>query len=293
MTKLLRFCGQIVEPGRPLRPLTTFGIGGAAEYFVRPHDETELRTAIRCCTEDAIPIHILGNGSNVLVPDEGIRGAVIRLDPRGFGKVTVDHDRMLAGASASLPLLLGHAARAGLSGLEPLAGIPGWVGGAMKMNAGGAHGDVGQATQQVKVMDMEGRTFHMQHDELAFRYRRSNLRDQFVLEAQFRLAKADEHLVRSRMRDILSARKASQPMNLRSAGCVFKNPPGTAAGLLIDEAGLKDTRIGGAVISGKHANFIVAGPGAMAKDVRDLIGLVRDKVRKRTGLLLELELEIW
>jgi UDP-N-acetylmuramate dehydrogenase len=293
MTKLLESCGQIVERGRPLGPLTTFGIGGPAEYFVTPRDEAELRAAIRCCTEDAIPIHVLGNGSNVLVPDEGISGAIIQLDPKGFSGVTVDENRLLAGASTRLPVLMGHAARAGLSGLEPLAGIPGWVGGAMKMNAGGAQGDIGEVTERVKVMDMQGRVLDRRHDELAFRYRGSDLRDQLVIEAEFRLAVVDEHHVRSRMREILTARKASQPMNLRSAGCVFKNPPGTMAGLLIDEAGLKDARIGGAEVSSKHANFIVAGPGATAKDVQHLIDLVRDKVRERTGLLLELELEIW
>jgi UDP-N-acetylmuramate dehydrogenase len=218
---------------------------------------------------------------------------VIQLDPKGFGGFTVEEDLVRAGASLGLSQLVRQAAESHLSGVEALVGIPGWVGGAVKMNAGGAFGDIGQVTERVKVMDAHGQTLYRERDDLAFGYRTSNISAKFVVEVELRLAEDDEKRIAKLMKEIWFAKKNSQPMANRSAGCVFKNPRGLSAGAQIDQAGLKGTKIGGAVVSRKHANYIIATGDATAKDVRDLIDLIRAKVHERTETYLELELEIW
>jgi UDP-N-acetylmuramate dehydrogenase len=290
-----RFKGyeEIVEKKVPLAPLTTLRIGGPAEWLIRPRNEDELRGTLECCNKAELPVRVLGNGSNVLVPDAGVKGAIIQLDAKGFGGFSVEEDLVRAGASLGLSKLVRDAARAHLTGLECLVGIPGWVGGAVKMNAGGAFGDVGQTVERVKVMNMRGEVFHRERDDLAFGYRTCNISARFILEAELRLMEDDERRIARLMKEVWFHKKNSQPVAQRSAGCIFKNPRGMSAGALIDQAGLKGEKIGGAVVSRKHANYIVAGDDASAADVRKLIDLIRSRVHERTEIYLELELEVW
>lgn len=283
----------IVQKNHLLGPLTTFRLGGPASVFACPRNEDELRGVLECCARAELPIFVLGKGSNVLVPDKGIKGAVIQLDAKGFGGFSVEEDLVRAGASMGLSKMVREAASAHLGGMESLVGIPGWVGGAVKMNAGGAFGDIGQIIERVKVMDTRGQVFYREKDDLAFGYRASNISARFILEAEIRLIEDDEKRITKQMKEIWFHKKNTQPMANRSAGCIFKNPRGMSAGALIDQAGLKGTKSGGAFVSRKHANYIMAGDGTTAKDVRDLIDVIRKKVHERFDIYLELELEIW
>jgi len=286
---------EIVQKDQPLGPLTTFGIGGPADYLVRPRTEEELRDVLERCEKAHLEVRTIGRGSNVLVRDQGVKGVVVQLDPQAFGQMTIEEDLVRAGAAAPLQEVVRAAARAGLSGAECLVGIPGSVGGAVRMNSGGAFGDIGQTVERVKVMETHGATFWREHDDLAFGYRTSNIAARFILEAELRLMPDEKKAILDRMKKIWMAKRNSQPLNAASAGCVFKNPRGLSAGLLIDQAGLKGASVGGAVISRKHANFIVIKDKSVAKaaDVEALIELVQKTVKERSSLMLELEIETW
>jgi len=286
---------DIVQKDFPLGPMTTFGIGGKAQYFVRPRTEDELREIVARCAKKKLDIHTIGRGSNVLVRDEGVRGAVVQLDPKAFGRITIEEDLLRAGAAAPLPKVVAEAARQSLSGVECLVGIPGSVGGGVRMNVGGAYGDIGQTVERVKVMDAHGETFCREREDLAFGYRTSNVSARFILEAELRLLPDSVAAISKRMKKIWIAKKNSQPMSAATAGCAFKNPRGLAAGLLIDQAGLKGTAVGGAAVSHKHANFIIVRDKQQTKaaDVLALIEQVRNAVKDRFDVYLELEIEIW
>jgi UDP-N-acetylmuramate dehydrogenase len=285
----------ITQENFPLGPLTTFGIGGAAEYFIRPRTEDELREVLARCAKAQLKVYTLGRGSNILVRDEGVKGAVIQLDPETFGAVTIEEDLLRAGAAAPLAKVVAEAARASLSGVECLVGIPGSIGGGVRMNAGGTHGDIGQCVERVKVMDARGQTFYRERDDLVFVYRSCNLAAPFVLEVELRLQKDGAKTIKNRMQKYWIVKKNSQPMNVASAGCTFKNPRGLPAGLLIDQAGLKGALVGGAAISRKHANYIVIKDKAIAKaaDVLALVDQVRKAVEPRFSVTLELEIQVW
>jgi UDP-N-acetylmuramate dehydrogenase len=188
-----------------------------------------------------------------------------------------------------------EAARNGLSGIECLVGIPGSVGGAIRMNAGGASGDIGQVVERVKVMDARGQSFHREREDLAFGYRTSNIAARFILETELRLMPLPVRTIDRRMKKIWIVKKNSQPMNAASAGCVFKNTRGLAAGMLIDQAGMKGLGVGGAVVSRKHANYIIIKDKdkARAADIEELIDRVRKAVDERFKVKLELEIQIW
>jgi UDP-N-acetylmuramate dehydrogenase len=183
--------------------------------------------------------------------------------------------------------------REGLSGLEGLTGVPGSVGGGVRMNAGGAFGDIGSSVESVKVMTEDGEVFTRFREDLAFAYRSTNITSKFILSAEFRLNEDDPHRILRQVKQIWIYKKNTQPLGRRNAGCIFKNPRGLSAGALIDRAGLKGHRIGGAYVSEKHANFIVGDPGAKASDVLKLINLIRDSVYDKSGVYLELEIEVW
>jgi UDP-N-acetylmuramate dehydrogenase len=286
---------EIVQRDFPLGKATTIGVGGNAEYFIRPRTEDELHEVLVRAEKAGVVVRALGRGSNLLVRDEGAAGAVIQLDPAGFGRITVEEDLVRAGAAAPLAKVVAEAARSGLAGAECLVGIPGSVGGAVRMNAGGTHGDIGQTAERVKVMDSHGQTFYRDREDLLFGYRSSNITARFILEAELRLMPDTPRAIAARMKRIWIAKKNSQPMNAASAGCIFKNPRGLSAGMMIDQCGLKGTSVGGAVVSRKHANYIVIREKADAKaaDVLALIELVRNAVKERFGVSLELEIEIW
>jgi UDP-N-acetylmuramate dehydrogenase len=283
----------IVQPDFPLGAATTFGIGGKAAYFVRPRTEDELHEVLARCEKAGIEVRAMGRGSNLLVCDEGVRGAVVQLDAEGFGRIAVEEDLLRAGAAAPLAKVVAEAARQSLSGIECLVGIPGTIGGGVRMNAGGAHGDLGATVERVKVMDSRGQVFYRERDDLAFGYRTSNIAAKFVLDVELRLMPDSEKAIAARMKKIWIAKKNSQPMNAASAGCVFKNPRGLSAGFLIEQAGFKGAAVGGARVSRKHANYIVVGDKAKAADVLALVEQIQKAVKERFDADLELEIEVW
>lgn len=283
----------IVRQDEPLASHTWLHVGGPAEYFAEPRDVDQLAALVRRCRDDELPVRILGGGSNVLVRDEGVPGVTIRLADPGFADIERHGRRLTAGGGAKLGHLISAAAREGLAGLEALVGIPGTIGGALHGNAGSRGGDVGQWTTRATVMTAAGEIVERPRDELVFAYRQSSLDELVILSAEFELDEEDPDELTKRMQKQWIVKKASQPLGHQSAGCIFKNPSGLSAGVLIDQAGLKGTRVGGAEVSDRHANFIIAEQGATSHDVLRLIDLVRSRVADRSGIELELEIDIW
>jgi len=277
----------------PLAPLTTLGIGGEAEWLVTPTGHGDLTLALDICRRHGVPWRVLGGGSNVLVDDAGVAGAVIM--PLGvcFEYLTVSGERMVAGGAAPLPKVLQQAADWGLSGLEPLAGIPGRLAGAVVGNAGGRYGDIGSVVSAVVGYTGEGERRRLAGADLCFGYRESGLGGLLVTAVELLLRAGMKQEIFRRMADIIDERRRSQPLGQHSAGCMFRNPPGAAAGELIDRAGLKGLRVGGAEISTVHANYIVNLSGATCEDVLTLARRARDTVRERFGVVLELEVRLW
>lgn len=277
----------------PLAPYTWLKVGGPAQYLIRPRHVEELAEVVRSCHHERIPVHVLGGGSNVLIRDEGVSGVVLRLDHEFFSQITIEGTRVTAGAGASLSHLISQTVKAGLGGLDSLVGIPGTVGGALHGNSGGRSGDIGQHVRVARVLTVSGELFVRTEDELTFAYRSSSLNELVILDAAFELHAENPDEITRRMRKLWIMKKATQPLTFQSAGCIFKNPRGMSAGWLIDEAGLKGTRIGNAEISDRHANFIVSNPGTTARDVQRLIELARSRVLEQFGVDLELEVRIW
>jgi len=277
----------------PLGPYTWMKIGGPAQFLVRPRNPDELLEVVRYCHEEHIPVRVLGGGSNVLVRDEGVSGAVIQLIGEAFGQVSIDGTTVQAGAGAMLSHLISESVKAELAGLETLSGIPGSVGGAIRGNAGGRSGDIGQFVESVTVMSAQGEVSTRRGNDLWFGYRESNIDELVILEGTFALQPSDPQEITRRMRKLWIMKKATQPLSFQSAGCIFKNPRGLSAGSLIEQAGLKGIRVGQAEISDRHANFIVTHPDAKSDDVMRLIDLARSKVAEQFGVDLELEIKIW
>ena len=283
----------IVAENVPLAPHTWYKIGGPARWFIRPRNPDELREAAGRCVENGIPIYVLGLGANLLVSDAGVNGAVFRLDDEYWRQVSFNGNVVEAGAGADIQKLVLKTARQGLTGLECLAGIPGTVGGAVRMNAGGKFGDIGARVNRVAVMDLAGNYFERLKDDLVFEYRGTNIAAPFIVGATFHLDEEDADRLAKRLKEIWMFKRNSQPLNTKNAGCVFKNPRGLSAGALIDQAGFKGLRVGGAEVSTKHANFIVAHAGCRADDVLKLIKIVREKVYEKNRIDLESEVKIW
>ena len=284
---------DIIQHDKPLAPSTWMNIGGPAQYFIRPRDPDELQRVVVCCHENEISVRVLGSGSNVLIRDEGVSGAVIQLVDAKFADVTAEGNEVRAGSGALLSQVISVSVKAGLAGLEVLTGIPGTIGGALKGNAGGKSGEIGQVTKSVLAMTAKGEVVTRAGDELSFTYRSSNITEPFILEGTFALQSDDPEEITQRMKKIWIMKKASQPLSDQSAGCIFKNPRGLSAGSLIDQAGLKGTRVGGAEVSDRHANFIVTHDGCKSDDVLRLIDLARTKVSEQFGVDLELEIQVW
>jgi UDP-N-acetylmuramate dehydrogenase len=284
---------KIVEKNYPLSEMTWFGLGGSAEYFIRPQTIEQLAEVVRTCGENNVPLRVLGYGSNLLVRDEGVKGVVVKLEAEEFSKIEYQGQNVIVGGGADLSKLVRECVRRGLGGLEALAGIPGSIGGAIRMNAGGNFGDIGSAVESVTLMDSQGKIFEKSKPELSFDYRHTNITAKIILGAKLKLTEADpEQLLRS-VKEVWIYKKNTQPLNMKSAGCVFKNPRGMSSGAMIDRCGLKGTKVGGASVSEKHANFIVAEKGCKSNDVIALIDLVKKKVKEKFDVSLELEIEIW
>ncbi|HYF01139.1 MAG TPA: UDP-N-acetylmuramate dehydrogenase [Planctomycetota bacterium] len=265
----------------PLGPLTTLKVGGPADYLVEPRDETELADVFRAAWEGDVPVRFLGSGANLLVRDEGVRGAVVRLSR--FDRRHGLHVQ----AGYNLAKLCKETAAEGLAGLEVLAGVPATVGGAIRMNAGGRHGEIASAVRYVDVLTTAGQVRRLSREEVGFRYRGTRLDGAIVVAAGFDLKPDDG--VRARYDAILGEKKRSQPLGTHNAGCMFKNPPGGHAGRIIDQCGLKGLRVGDAHVSRKHANFIVNDGRATAADVLRLV----DLIQRRAPVPLELEVLVW
>lgn len=284
---------KTVRQDEPLAMHTWFQIGGSAQYFAEPQNVDQLVALIKRCHQEDVPLRVLGGGSNLLVRDEGVPGLVIRLSEPAFCDLHQEGCSIVVGGGARLGRVVTTAVREGLAGLEALVGIPGTMGGALHGNAGAHGGDIGQWTAQATVITDTGEVIHRQREDLVFGYRQSSLDELIILEARLDLEEDDPRELTKRMQKQWIIRKASQPMGHQCAGCVFKNPRGMTAGELIERAGLKGTRIGGAVVSERHANFILAEPECTSQDVLRLIDMLRNQVRERLGVELELELEVW
>jgi len=284
---------EIITEDAPLAPLTWYKIGGPAKFLVRPRSIEELQAAAKRCTENDIPIYVLGLGANLLVSDQGVTGAVFRLDEEFWRRVKIDGTKLEVGAGADMQKLLLRSVRAGLAGIECLAGIPGTVGGGIRMNAGGKFGDIGAVVTRVQVMDANGTVFERTKDDLVFEYRHTNISATFICGATLELDQDDPDRIMRKTKEIWMYKRNTQPLNTKNCGCIFKNPRGLSAGALIDQAGLKGFRVGGAEVSEKHANFIVAHPGAKADDVMKLVKIIREKVWDKNQIHLESEVQIW
>lgn len=290
---LLEEWSAIIRHNEPLAPYTYLKVGGPAEMLIQPHSREELAAVVRACFRTGVPLRVMGSGGSILVRDEGVRGAVLRLSAPEFTEMRVEGRRVHAGTGVALSALISEAARHGLAGLESLVGIPGTVGGALRCNAGDRSGEIGQYVRQVEVVDENGELQIRERDELRFAYRWSNLDDAVLLAADFELETDQLDAIVKRLRRAWIQRKANQPLSFQAAGRIFKNPRGLSAATLIAQAGLTGTRVGGAEISERDANFIVVQPGTSARDVLRLIDLMRSKVKERSGIDLELEIAVW
>ncbi|MGD9644365.1 MAG: UDP-N-acetylmuramate dehydrogenase [Pirellulales bacterium] len=284
---------EILKADEPLAPRTWFGLGGPAQFFAEPRSAEQLQALVARAREEGVPVRMLGGGSNLLVRPEGVPGLVIQLADPAFSHIEVKGTEVVAGAGAKLGHVISTSIREGLGGLEALVGIPGTIGGALHGNAGSRGGDIGQWTCHATVMTVAGALVERKREDMVFAYRDSSLDELAIVEARFQLEQDDPVELTKRMQKQWIQKKAAQPLGHQSAGCIFKNPRGMSAGMLIDQAGLKGARVGGAEVSTRHANFIVAEAGCTTSDVLQLIEKVKTQVTARLGVDLELEIEIW
>jgi UDP-N-acetylmuramate dehydrogenase len=297
-------CDQLIQHDVPLADRTWFKLGGSARNFCAPKDVKELRSVLKWAGETGAEIRVLGGGANLLVRDGSVDGLVLSLGQPAFCRVDIDDTGIddtriegsvlvKAGAGVDLMQLSRDCSHRGLAGLECLAGIPGSVGGAIAMNAGGRFGCIGDAVERVRLIDSTGVIVDCDAQTMQFGYRRSKLGDRLVIGAVLKLRQEATADVKKRFQDNWRFKKESQPLAAHSAGCVFKNPEGHSAGQLIDAAGLKGLRRGQARVSEVHGNFIVADEGACASEVLDVIEHVRSAVEAHSGIWLDTEIAIW
>jgi UDP-N-acetylmuramate dehydrogenase len=284
---------EITRRNEPLAPYTHLKIGGPAEFLLQPRTVDELRAVFAACQQQKVPVRMLGGGFNLLVRDDPVPGAVVRLAAPTFTMIEWDGKRITAGGGGQLFDLIAFSVRQGLAGLETLVGIRGTVGGSVRCNVGDRSGEIGQAVQRVTVLTDAGTVQVRGRDELAFTEHQSDLDEPVILTVEFELDRDDKAAVLKRMRRAWIQRKGSEPFSFQHAARVFHNPAGKSAAALIDRAGLSKARAGGAELSERNANFVVAHPGTTAADILQLVDLVRDRVRERTGVTLERELHVW
>ncbi|MGC3966446.1 MAG: UDP-N-acetylmuramate dehydrogenase [Pirellulales bacterium] len=277
----------------PLAPYTWFRLGGPAEYFAEPASQDELQTVVRRAKSEGLAVRLLGGGSNVLVGEAGVKGVIVHLSAPAFCELSVSGKTLSAGAGEKLGYAVSKSVAEGLAGLESLVGIPGTIGGALRGNAGSRSGDIGQWTAQATVMTADGELVTRSREELVFSYRESSLDELVILSAKFELEQDDPAELTKRMQKQWIVKKAKTPLGHQATGAIFRNPRGMSAGDLIEQAGLKGARVGGAEVSERHANFIVADEKATSQDVVRLIEHIRGRVQERLGIALETEIQIW
>ena len=279
---------------QPLRNATTLRIGGPADCFAEIEEEEELGALLGVVGEYCLPFFILGKGSNVLVPDEGLRGVVVRLG-RGFGSVAIKGTAVSAGAGCANAAFVERCRVAGLGGMEFLIAVPGTIGGAVAMNAGAHDGETARILAAVRYFQIGEGLREEAASAFSFAYRHSPLQGQqgrIVLSADFRLEPRPKEQIAERVAAFQTYRRETQPRDFPNCGSVFKNPPGDFAARLIEAAGLKGKILGNAQVSEKHANFIVNRGGAMASEVLALVDLIRENVYSQSGIVLDLELQV-
>jgi UDP-N-acetylmuramate dehydrogenase len=275
----------------PMARHTTFKIGGAADLLVVPEDAEDLKAALHFARSKGLVVFVLGSGSNTLVRDGGIRGMVIL--PEKLEDLEREGDEVTAGSGVRLSRVLAFTSKQGLAGLEFLSGVPGTVGGAVWGNAGAWGGATADRLARVQLVTEGGNDLLLGREAIPFTYRASGFpQGAVIVRATFALTPGDPVAIRQQISRWLVQRNASQPVEFRSAGSIFKNPPGEYAGRLVDASGVKGTRIGGAMISEKHGNFFVNLGGARASDVLALVRLARERVRATAGIDLELEIRV-
>lgn len=277
----------------PLKNKTTFKIGGRARFFYSPEGTSDLKQVLLFAKKKKIKAFVLGAGSNILVSDKGVNGLVLRLDSPFFKKISISGNCLTAGAGAMLAALIRKAGQGRLSGLEFLAGIPGTLGGALMMNAGAWGNDIAALIERVEVMDFGGRIKILSRKDIKFGYRESGLNKYIILSARLKLRKNNKKSSGDLLNKYLCSRRLTQDNSLPNAGCVFKNPQNTQAGKLIDLCGLKGRSSGGAVISNKHANFILNKANACSRDVLNLMKMAKKEVKDKFKKNLHPEIKIW
>ncbi len=277
----------------PMRRHTSWRIGGPAEFFIEPRDIEETQKCIMLANSLNLPLTVIGNGTNLLVRDSGLPGLTMKIG-RGLKKIRVLEQVIIAEAGAALPAVANTARECGLGGFAWSAGIPGTIGGAVIMNAGANGGEISELIKSVKVINSKGQILELAKEQLGFAYRTSALQgsDLVVVEAAFQCWHADREVIQKQMQAFLEKRAAAQPLGYPNAGSVFKNPPGDSAGRLIEMAGFKGMRVGNAEVSTKHANWIVNLGGATADDVLTLIDMIREKVKEKFNVALQLEVRV-
>lgn len=281
-----------VKVNESMKGHTTFRVGGPADYFVTPGEKEEIMAVLKCCREQRMPYYIVGNGSNLLVSDQGYRGVIIQIF-KSMSRVECKGNTITAQAGALLSVVAGRALKEELTGFEFAAGIPGTLGGACVMNAGAYGGEMKDVLKRVTVLTAEGELLTLQRHELELGYRTSIIakKNYIVLEAVLDLEKGDQESIRFRMEELGNKRSAKQPLEYPSAGSTFKRPEGYFAGKLIQDAGLRGFQVGGAQVSEKHCGFVINKDKASAADIAELMHQVSERVEEKFGVRLEAEVK--
>jgi len=282
-----------VKRAEALSKHTSFRIGGRADFFIEPDDSEDLKLLLKHAEKNKLKLLFIGSGSNILVKDADIKKIIVHLSSGNFAKVKFENNYCEVGSGVTLAKLIRQASLRGLGGLEFLTGIPGTVGGALMMNAGAWGKEIADFLEDISVMDYNGNLELLKRNKIRFAYRSSGLDKYIILGARFKLNKATQIQIKNKIDKYLKRRRKSQDFAFPNAGCVFKNPRNNTAGKLIDLCGLKDRSAGGAVISKKHANFILNKNNAKARDVLKLMKLAKIKVKRNFNINLEPEIKIW
>ncbi len=284
---------SILSTSVPLGERTSFRVGGPVDYLAKPTSTAELAQLLAAATAAGVPWQVFGGGSNILIPDEGVRGLAIELSAPAFRQVSIEGTKAKLGAGLSLADAISETCKAGLSGLEVLVGVPGTIGGAVCKNAGGRSGDIGPFVHAIELIGADGKVEVRDRSQIRFGYRSSNLDDCVIVSATVELLHDDPESLVRRIKKVWIERQAHQPEASEHAGYAFRNPRGMSAAELIDKAGLRGTKVGKAELSMKDPCYVVAQPGATSRDVRQLIELVLARVEEETGFRLELQVDLW